>query len=733
MAEKNYQLQVYDSEYSLEKVQKDYGEKAPGDKFSQAFTPLKGQLFGRPWEDGFKKKHIKTLNLKPIGLGRKWMDINKVLAPVTIKALTEVAEYCRYSGYKIRQIGGYYYRFKKNESNKDRYLRNAEFQHQVIQWRKSRGEAVDKDWSSVWYDWGARYLAESGRLIKENRLGHLSNHAFGSAIDINHPENGMGARKWDMPREIVHIMRKYGYDWGGFYYSKKLNRLIPDAMHFEYMLKKIAGRSFVYFPLQKRYSATPPAYYHMNESNLGGYYPLSLNRGLHGGIHLPHTSKSYTQVRCCLPGYIVAARLSTTSIGNNGLLREFNAGNPLGFVLIRHELLRIKDGNVDDKEPMVIYSLYMHLSEPDWDSPGEYSDKVAWLKRFLQMQFGAVVIVDPQDKRFGETLWVSEKVPKDATEFKVGKETIKAKENNARKALAKSPPEDVSEAVEGFKKGHVVTFDRPLLKIEAGEIIGLVEAEAKVKTRVVHWEVLSPGGSDSGVRQLIGLDGDLKGLFKDFKETQENNYFEADELKKLKDHLSQTEQALFEPAIQAIESATSHAQELSALKTYSEQVGKLYQKQPWRLTPDKDDAHSLADFTYPVTLHINNPHAFKGKLDIQVIFKNEKRREIGKGSITITDFSKTEYVVQVPALTDTISLQCGGVYLDEKFTAEKSEKERLKRVKGEVLDLLKPMSQSRFRNVLTEHVNEWTEAGIKALLKTLNVGTLCGTLGTLLT
>lgn len=60
----------------------------------------------------------------------------------------------------------------------------------------------------------------------------LSNHAFGSAFDINAPENPLGARpalvgQPGSVRELVPIAHRHGFYWGGHFSSR------PDGMHFE--------------------------------------------------------------------------------------------------------------------------------------------------------------------------------------------------------------------------------------------------------------------------------------------------------------------------------------------------------------------------------------------------------------------------------------------------------------------------------------------------------------------
>ena len=63
----------------------------------------------------------------------------------------------------------------------------------------------------------------------------LSNHAFGTAFDINAQWNPLGAQpalegKLGCVYDIVPIANKHGFYWGG-HYTKR-----PDGMHFEYSL-----------------------------------------------------------------------------------------------------------------------------------------------------------------------------------------------------------------------------------------------------------------------------------------------------------------------------------------------------------------------------------------------------------------------------------------------------------------------------------------------------------------
>src|SRR5262249_19633887 len=73
--------------------------------------------------------------------------------------------------------------------------------------------------------------AFSSRLIRDSAT-KPSNHAFGTAFDINGIFNGFGsippaAGRRGSVRELVPIFEKHGFLWGGTFTHK------PDGMHFE--------------------------------------------------------------------------------------------------------------------------------------------------------------------------------------------------------------------------------------------------------------------------------------------------------------------------------------------------------------------------------------------------------------------------------------------------------------------------------------------------------------------
>ena len=110
-----------------------------------------------------------------------------------------------------------------------------------------------------WEDAGLLHLVKTWagsfvpRFVRGSR-STLSNHAFGTAFDINAAWNGLGrvpakAGTTGSVRELVAIAHKHGFYWGG-HFSR------PDGMHFEVAVVKSEGSSGS--PSAKVYRLTDP-------------------------------------------------------------------------------------------------------------------------------------------------------------------------------------------------------------------------------------------------------------------------------------------------------------------------------------------------------------------------------------------------------------------------------------------------------------------------------------------
>jgi hypothetical protein len=98
-----------------------------------------------------------------------------------------------------------------------------------------------QDMFAAWKSAGllTRMLRWDGSFVPRLVRGglSLSNHAFGTAFDINVPWNQLGVQpalvgKKGSVRELVPIANEHGFFWGGHYANR------PDGMHFELAVLK---------------------------------------------------------------------------------------------------------------------------------------------------------------------------------------------------------------------------------------------------------------------------------------------------------------------------------------------------------------------------------------------------------------------------------------------------------------------------------------------------------------
>jgi hypothetical protein len=105
-----------------------------------------------------------------------------------------------------------------------------------VQFHRAAADQLVSLWQA-WADAGLidRVLSWGGSFVPRFVRGSkttLSNHAFGSAFDINVPFNPLGAipalvGKKGAVRELVPLANEHGFYWGGHFPNR------PDGMHFE--------------------------------------------------------------------------------------------------------------------------------------------------------------------------------------------------------------------------------------------------------------------------------------------------------------------------------------------------------------------------------------------------------------------------------------------------------------------------------------------------------------------
>jgi hypothetical protein len=719
-------VRVYKSPEEFEKI---YGKRRVKSDFDRDSTTGAFEKTARILEDplleSFSRKHIVPVHLPGIGTKKDKtikVDFNRKLAHLLLAAFEKIKT--ENIPYIIHEVGGYDFRYKQNPSVKAALAGRPEYED------LSKKQGFGSNWNSVCIE-RDRQLKTFDELVpfgkgKRPKKDLISNHAFGSAIDVNWDTNPYAeGEPFDMHPRIVEILEGFGFHWGGRYH---------DYMHFEYLRGTIDGlpdeappQVFYPFGVEQR-RESPLKYYYLNERGKGGYFPVGLMQNLHGGIHLEPTAAAKTPVRATMPGYIVAARLLAPSQGgDNGDVRRITDDRPLGFVLLRHEVLdKSSNGSANgqagsttgsDAKVHSLYSLYMHLAAPNWTAASPAPTEAPWLASLLKMRFGGVVDLNPNSKEVGKTFWSKEALSPGDRSFKVydRDEPLPAPKGRNILALGKPTPDDVRQAIDALQEGAIVTFDRALFPVAAGETIGFISENQPLNgqsasslenkdARYLHWEMFSPS-TEEGALKLLSDRAGINKLFNPVKELRQDNFLEMPSEEK-KDTPNELQQMLGNAGERLVEQLNSD--------TYGDILQKHFNEGK-NFFPGQPD--TAAQFTYPLDIVLDNTYQYKGdsagncSLEVtyfkgDVSFKTEKIPfKPDQGKLTLT----------VPAEADAIDLWAPDFFLDKPEPAA-NENPRPKRLESRITLFEKAMNQ-HWRNLLLDHLNEWTSDGLNTQLE----------------
>ncbi|MFP2906315.1 M15 family metallopeptidase [Pyxidicoccus sp. 3LFB2] len=672
------------------------------------------RLFGNPLIDGFETNNIVPVSLVGFGADKSktfHVPVHRKLAPLLQTAFEKIK--AARLPYVLHEVGGYFFRYMLNDSVGAALKGRSEYAGVGGAWNI---EYAKHDLKTQAFDQVIPY--GKGQTAKKNLL---SNHAFGSAIDINWGTNDFNKTKpFDMPQKIVRIFESLGFYWGGYYH---------DYMHFEYERASIVGISdesppLVLYPfgadMQRRES--PLKYYFFNEGGAGGYFPLGKQQNIHAGVHLePDSREELVPVKAAMPGYVVAARLLTPGKeGDDPLLLEATEGRPLGFVLIKHELAAMEDGKPAE-EVHPLYSLYMHLAPPEWgggpDADKEFQ-KAPWLAAFLQLQHGAVVNLDATTEDAGKTFWSEVPLNPEAESFKVQDraEPLKGKQAGRMFALTKPSPEDVRESIESLKKGSIITFDRPLFPVAAGDTVGFVskgraaprtggaaaQGSAPPPPRYLHWELFSLSGDQGGFHFLAEQDPALKDLLLKVEEKRPDNFLQmpSDGAPTADNEVNTILGSTGVEVVQALQRARYG----KTLQDYFNDGTKFFSAGDAREQP----------FTWPLPLTLDNKHKFAGPpgrpCTLEVLYK-KAGQPLSKEVITLSPKNQAtlNVTLNVPANADALALWSADFFADPVEVAPNVLRE--KRLESRTKLFQKAVGH-RWRNLVLDHINEWTPKGL---------------------
>jgi hypothetical protein len=721
---------------------------------TQPNPDISTKLFGNPMDEDFEERFITHVSLPGIGRNRATpttIKVHRYLADILVGVFEQIASMgLNYVIYGFGEAATYCFRYGASRQN-----------YELFQTDRSYPPLDGKPWNIEYAKYDRqhkRFNIPVGSDTKP-RWKHLSNHSWGSAIDINPTTNPMKSdAPFDIPREIVEVMYHAGYRWGGYYESVE-----RDYMHFEFAKEAVSQDAFEVVPSvgcfpfgQPGVRESPLKYLAGNEQGKGGFYPLSNSQGLHGGIHLQpelldtaeasdsagdadSPTKGLVPVRACLPGYIVAARLfPRESLADKPALRDFVDGQDLGFVLVRHVLDEVaesakgKKGRqgrksqaaADEPKPQssILYSLYMHLVPPDWQA-GYTALADTWLGQFLRMEFGGVVSLDPQKPaELGRTFWAKQVVAKNATTVPVLEhEDLVTKAPDGRiLGFAKPTPEAVHKAIEALRHGSVITFDRPALSVAAGDTLGFVEQSGAY----LHWEIFAPettGDAVSGIDRLVALASGLH--LQPTQEVGQDNFLTMPAKGYTPGDKNEVE-PMFEKSDKDLLACLKDGAEYWGLVRDVFNGGKGFAPKGGRSDDEADEP-----FTYPLTLSFKNPYHYNpepgdaaAKL-VEVTFKGASKI-LAEKELTIDSFDgAVKLVLNVPAQTRSIELWSRDFHLILQPPAERNDKgmlvvpESRKAKLAARHALLKEIAPRRWRELVLCHINEWHADNLALQLK----------------
>ncbi|MCH9688222.1 MAG: hypothetical protein K0V04_42720 [Deltaproteobacteria bacterium] len=507
---------------------------------------------------------------------------------------------------------------------------------------------------------------------------------------------------------------------GGTYLYSTTPTEVPDAVLVS------SDRRSVVLPFDAAKEPRGPiAYLHDNETSAGGFYPLGLYRNVHSGAHLLPPERGLSPVHVAMAGQIVAVRLTGAVPGDvaqgqgdpdRPARAQELSGTSNAMVLVRHTVdlqplpsAGTNDGGAAEKErSLTVYTLYLHLQVPDWNAPDANYADVPWLNALLRRRGGSLTVVDPDHEGGGGVYWPVDAGGQPLVEqgtFEVygarftdrSSATLGSGGGQVR-AVAKPPDEDLQQTLQALADGKVVTFapDCANMEVRCGELLGFIPDQTAVGSTFLHFEVLAPAGA--GLSELVAFGQQrlgAEGLFSDFQEKTDNNYFDAGgtELDDLVGLLPDGGDGLhinnnYGPA------------ELRALMRDGERL------------PFATEAKPLPDETlvYPSTLRLQSfrDSVPDGDYPVQLTFNGGGRSSTTQVTASFSGDTPAELTVMVPAWAESVDVASDDFHVQRggPRPTQDEEVEHFSRVGG-----------ARWRNVKVTHLNEWSPDGLRTSME----------------
>lgn len=520
-------------------------------------------------------------------------------------------------------------------------------------------------------------------------------------------------------------------------------------------------------PLQKNCRGdieSPISYFSNSERNLlgagttsnkerefkGGLYPATGNSMLHGGVHLSCRRDSFTEIKACAPGYIVAARMAGYDIVkpddelNENIFKNFIRNKDLSFVLIRHDcnIWNNSENSMELEGNTSFYSLYMHLVEPDWQliegnrkglnfySTANHYKNVKWLRKILMgrkvvysldnsgdVSMNVDGVSRPFD--FGRAFLAASSEPVEATP---GRLQVYGESNyltiNREKIYAKTPPE-LKKAYDSLKAGKIITFSDAYIPVKGGEVIGYVESTPDVRHDgdFFHFEIFSESGDEGAIKKLLKKDEELKKKFDNLQDQEDENLVNQSDASTLKESTSSSEKGI--PEISSLDSLSfpddNKTKCQNDMLLFRKAINSLFSTGLCNVEGADNRMTQVELSNYYLTeLKIDDVSEIVVSKDdiITIDLGNNGGVVIEKSSSKVRNFFTIEELqkgveLYVPAKAQTMTLSCKSFHLECTIEA-RQEREWFKKI-----------IVNRLRHIVLEHKSEWRESGMQGLLDKL--------------
>ena len=210
----------------------------------------------------------------------------------------------------------------------------------------------------------------------------------------------------------------------------------------------------------------------------------------------------------------------------------------------------------------------------------------------------------------------------------------------------------------------------------------------------MHWEVFSLAGGGGGVELLRSKADGMAATLKDVREQRENNFFDMPSSPQDQSTPNEIKQVLGPTRVKVLDEIKT-IDYASSLSAYFNDGASFV-------------SGATKPFACPLKVTLEDPYQWNKGGTLEVSYRRAGE-EIRKEQVAVAA-GQASVTLEVPADADEIALWSGAFFLDTPDAAATADG-RKARLASRV-DLFKAVVPDRWRNVVLEHIDEWTIAGL---------------------